>query len=537
MKRFTGILSLTLGLMFSFSLLHAASINELSDLGDKGDGRMGKMDQDIGYTAWDPYNHILKKMGLGKIQIQISEESVKDQSKDKNLTVPFENALQEAMRNLLVDARDKNSLAKMALTEIRKEKGDGKEIREKVAEKARKMINRADSALKLFSRKADKGELPSVNWIFYLHSPAVNSKGFFIIIDKSGRAAAYNYAALTVHNNEEYGSGTSSPEIPAGQGGLEPKDVFGSRSDSAIKGNNVATSESVLRQGKVLYDNYGAPLTMVGYDGWPGNIPVYGDFAAPFKNYLANARKIDKLRIDMRGKWIRLSEDLELTEAQKVLGEMKAMGREYDKLVGECIQYVRQGQQLYAEGKATFPSLLYTVKLVKGSVYIDLYDDNGKKIVKKVCKRWGSKWSWLALNYTVVCVEYREVPVRAKVPDYYLEYGYGGDQTYPQRARMIDVPPTPAFPEVFVNKSVQRDQYDMEVIVTCALDKDPGKGWLITSAKLRKGKASSSDALGGGVSVGGKVGVPLVAEGSVNVNINYSHSWNHFRFGEMVEFP
>jgi len=58
---------------------------------------------------------------------------------------------------------------------------------------------------------------------------------------------------------------------------------------------------------------------------------------------------------------------------------------------------------------------------------------------------------------------------------------------------------------------------------------------------MRKGKATSSDALGGGVSVtaGGKVGVPLVAEGSVSVsaNINYGHTWSHFRFGEMVDFP
>jgi len=31
----------------------------------------------------------------------------------------------------------------------------------------------------------------------------------------------------------------------------------------------------------------------------------------------------------------------------------------------------------------------------------------------------------------------------------------------------------------------------------------------------------------------------LVAEGSVSVsaNINYGHTWSHFRFGEMVDFP
>ncbi len=62
--------------------------------------------------------------------------------------------------------------------------------------------------------------------------------------------------------------------------------------------------------------------------------------------------------------------------------------------------------------------------------------------------------------------------------------------------------------------------------------------WLVSS--FRKGMATSSDALGGGVTatVGGKVGIPLVAEGSVSVgvNINYSHTWSHFRFGEMTGF-
>lgn len=86
---------------------------------------------------------------------------------------------------------------------------------------------------------------------------------------------------------------------------------------------------------------------------------------------------------------------------------------------------------------------------------------------------------------------------------------------------------------------MQRAQYDMEIVITCTYSK-PAKSWLISAARLRKGKAGSSDSLGGGVGVtaGGKVGVPLVAEGSmsVSVNVNYSHTWSHFRFGQMVEF-
>ncbi|MEA3307789.1 MAG: hypothetical protein U9Q34_08400, partial [Elusimicrobiota bacterium] len=79
--------------------------------------------------------------------------------------------------------------------------------------------------------------------------------------------------------------------------------------------------------------------------------------------------------------------------------------------------------------------------------------------------------------------------------------------------------------------------YDMEVTVTCTLDKDPNVGWLISKARLRKGKATSSDSLGGSVGASGKVGIPLVAEGGVNVSVNYGHTWSHFRFGEMTDFP
>ncbi|MBU2529724.1 MAG: hypothetical protein KKD35_01690, partial [Elusimicrobia bacterium] len=49
--------------------------------------------------------------------------------------------------------------------------------------------------------------------------------------------------------------------------------------------------------------------------------------------------------------------------------------------------------------------------------------------------------------------------------------------------------------------------------------------------------ATSSDSLGGSVGASGKVGIPLVAEGGVSVNVNYGHTWSHFRFGEMVYFP
>lgn len=543
MKSLIKIASLILTLGFSFSLLNAASLDEVSGLGGISKDEMKKINQNIGVSEWKPYDHILEKLGLDKVQVRISKEVVDRQSKDEAVKAPFEKALEDGLKNLLTDSRNDGSLARMALVKTHEE--------EKAARAAVEMINKPGSSLKLFSKRADKGESPAANWIFYLYAPNIGNNGFFVIVDKAGKNLPYNYAALAIHEGEDDGSQVDSPEIPVVEGGLKPEgDIFGSRGEAGVvKAGSGASAdmESMLRQGRVLYENYGAELTMVKYDGWPGNIPIYGEFSEPYRNYLANTRKIDGLRIDIRAKWVKLNEDLSLNEARQIVDEMKTMGREYDMLVRECIKHVRQGQQLYAEGKATFPSVLHNIKLVKGSTYIDLYDDNGKLITRKKCVRWETRYSfWGAFTsfyglggspYEIVCAEYKEVPVRAKVPDYYLEYSYEGDQVYPQRARMIDIPPTPAFPEVFVNKSLKRDQYDMEVTITCALDKDSAKGWLITKARLRKGKAMSSDSLGGGVTVGGKVGMLLVAEGSINVNINYSHTWSHFRFGEMVEFP
>ncbi|MBU2575267.1 MAG: hypothetical protein KKH28_14455 [Elusimicrobia bacterium] len=520
----TVLTAIFLGVLSDCAVCSAGAINQLHSetwtSGASDNNEAAKFaNNEISVARYEPFKEVLEEIGFAKVNILIAAEEAAHQEKAIKNGVPFEAALRKAFENLLAEAKTADS---------------------KKVLKAR--INRAATVLFLFdlSENADRGESAKTNWIFYLYNPQLSKNGSFIIVDKNNKEPAYNYPASVSRYNSGVPGGTNeAAEIRAvtGSSGVDIGGVFaGERKDGQINASADVLGD-IRRQGRILYDNYGAPLTMVGYDGWPGQIPVYGEFAGPYRKYLQNAGKIDKFRIDIRGLWIALSENISEEKAREVLADMKKMGREYDRMVGECIRYVREGQRLYADGKATFPSLLHNVKLVKGSTYIDLYDDNGKKITKKVCKRWGSKWSWLLLSYVTACVEYAEVPVRAKVPDYYLAYGYGGDQIYPQRARMIDVPPTPAFPEVFVNKSVQRDQYDMEVIVTCTLDKDPGKGWFMTSAKLRKGKAGSSDSLGGGVSVGGKVGVPLVAEGSVNVNINYSHSWSHFRFGEMVAFP
>ena len=537
-------------------------------------------DKDINMKAHRPFNAILEKMGFDKVNILISKQEADYQEKKMKKGLPFKAALQEAFEDIMIDNAKKDGLYQMALKKaykklkIEPQQKAPKAVLKETIKILKAGINSGETEIKLFGfpKVADLGESTITNWIFHLYVPQISSKGFFIIVDKSEKRETINYQSfISYHNTDMSGDINEAPEIESNQkpgvnntpandselaeAGNSVFDgagaAFDERSDAVLTKGSENTIGSIRNQGRILYDNYGAQLSMVNYDGWPGNMPIYGDFAVPYRNFLANARKIDTLRIDMRESWIKLNENITDEKAQELLSNMKKMGREYDTLVGECIKYVRQGQQLYAEGKATFPSLLHNVKLVKGSTYVTLYDDNGKKIQRKgrCIKTKYSNWNYfpfggfftMANNTVYVCVEWEMIDVKSKVPDYYLEYGYGGDQIYPHRARMIDVPPTSAFPEVFLQESVKRDQYDMEVIVTCTLDKNPDKGWRITEAKLRKGKSGSSDALGGGVSVtaGGKVGVPLVAEGSVSVsaNINYSHTWSHFRFGEMVYFP
>ncbi|MCG2724795.1 MAG: hypothetical protein L6420_00835 [Elusimicrobia bacterium] len=546
-----------MGFLFNPSAYSQGVLEQLASESwiDSSSGEGAKLkDKEVSFEAHRPFNAILERVGFGEVNILISKQETDYQEKAMKGGMPFKSALEKAFESIMIDDRQKDSLYQFALGKAYKKlKIEPQYPAPKIAVKEtveilKTNINSGESEIKILglSKIADRGESAKSNWVFYLHVPEISPKGFFIIVDRSGKNAVYNYQAIiSYHNSDMSGEINDAPEIPVVEGGINPKDIFSSKG----KGQDIVVESFInelRRQGKVLYENYGGQLTMARVESWPGNMPLYGEFAEPYRNYLDKVVKIDGLRIEIRRSWIKLNENLTNEEALSILSGMKKMGREYDSLVGECIKYIRQGQSLYAEGKATFPSLLYNIKLVKDSQRIQLYDDEGKKIQRKVC----THWKYNNLNYfpfggfytvatgaVYVCDKWKMVDVKAKIPDYRLEHSYNGDQVYPHRARMIDVPPTPAFPEVFIQESVKRDQYDMEVTVTCALDKDSSKGWLITKARLRKGKASSSDALGGSIGASGKIGVPLVAEGGISVNVNYGHTWGHFRFGEMVEFP
>jgi hypothetical protein len=457
-------------------------------------------------VSYRPFGDVLRELGLKNIVVMISQEEAVRQEKMAGNAVGFKKALKAALLKLSSEAGSREKID-----------APGTEIR--------------------LLEYADRGERAAENWIFYLSRPERSDNGFFAIIARKGGGAVYEYPASVSHApgaaSGPYRGKAVRSNSAAKVSPLSAKsDVTG---NAAAKGQVPGSMDDIRYQAQLYYTNYGANLTFVGYDPWPKEFPMYGVFAKPYSEYLNKSRQIDELRISVREAWERINGSVTASEAQGILAEMKRMGREYNELVGECIKYVRDGQTLYSQGKATFPSLLYNVRLMKGSRRITLYDDKGEKIVKKTCSRSEMRWAWFKFKDVSVCVAWRSDEVKAEVPDYSLSYDTGGDQVYPERARTMDVPPTPAFPEVFRTKiPLQRDQYEMEVIVTCELGSDPGQGWLIKSAKLRKGKAAGSDTVGG--STGANANVGFVIEGGVSVSVNYAHTWNHFRFGEMTEF-
>ncbi|MCX5784871.1 MAG: hypothetical protein NTX59_04215 [Elusimicrobia bacterium] len=490
-----------------------------------------------------PFADILVELGLRNISVLVSHEEAASQENAAGGAIRFRAAL-------------KNSLAKL--------------IAEAGAGDARK-VDGAGTTVSLLGldENADRGESAAANWVFYLYSPERADNGLFVIVDRKGEKQTYVYPASVSHysdavpgpsvsgqvNSASYnsllagnpfgargaGDGAVEAVLPGSIGNLPRADnPSGARGigSGAAEAGPPGSLQDIRHQAEMYYTNYGANLTFVGYDSWPDKFPVYGAFAKPYSEYIKNARKIDGLRISVREAWEMINGNITQQEAQAILANMQRMGREYNTLVGECIKYVRDGQVLYAQGKATFPSLLYNIQILKGTRRIELYDDKGQKISKKTtCSKWSDKqtWSWGKMGYVTVkdCAVWNTEAVYGTVPDYSLGYGTDGDQVLPHRARMMDTPPTPAFPEVFLQESIKRDQYDMEVTVTCTLNDKSGT-WLISGARMRKGMSGSSDSLGGSAGVSGKVGI--IVEGGFSVNLNYGHTWSHFQFGQMVNY-
>lgn len=172
------------------------------------------------------------------------------------------------------------------------------------------------------------------------------------------------------------------------------------------------------------------------------------------------------------------------------------------------------------------PASIDQVGLVKGRTTIPAFDGKGQPLYADKCVKWGVGWQ-SGFTGQPVCKQYVKERVMVTVNDYHI--GYGRGEPLPLRAGALgpNIAQTPGGKVWYQDASIKREEYDMEVKVSCTRQ---GNSWLISYAGLRKGLASSSDALGGKVSAGWDLGPKITAE------VNYQHSWNHFRNGEMLPY-
>ncbi|MBI4801404.1 MAG: hypothetical protein HY796_02660 [Elusimicrobia bacterium] len=180
--------------------------------------------------------------------------------------------------------------------------------------------------------------------------------------------------------------------------------------------------------------------------------------------------------------------------------------------------------------KNTPPHAIDQVSLVKGRTTINAYDGKGLPLKVDRCVQWGVGFT-SGFTGQPVCKKYVKTQVTVEVNDYYLSYGKG--EQLPLNAKVewtagsSQVVLTSGGLAYYIDPSVKRMEYDMEVKVAC---KKGTGSWVIEQANMRKGTASSANQLGGKVSAGWDLGPKVVAE------INYAHTWNNYNHGEMLQY-
>ncbi|MBU2531024.1 MAG: hypothetical protein KKD35_08330, partial [Elusimicrobia bacterium] len=169
---------------------------------------------------------------------------------------------------------------------------------------------------------------------------------------------------------------------------------------------------------------------------------------------------------------------------------------------------------------------LSNIAVMESNLIIDAYDENNQPIpdktkpihYKRVTHLFGYD-TWEADRWRTKTIKLRK---------FYLEYNGSGHKP----------------PITFLSTSeggtigIYTGQYaptgvkNLDIDIRCR--KNGGK-FSILSAELKLDQGTSSDNFGGGITVSGKVGIPLVVERGVADNVNYSHTLNHYNGGEMIE--
>lgn len=133
--------------------------------------------------------------GVNGLKVVASKAAVEAQTTDN---ISFEIALQAAITNLLTDDRDIESPMGMLQNdpEVFGLPYEGL-TNAKITEQLKVIFNDGQTTLTLvtptFQFQAENGEKIAGNWIFLLQAPKAWDSLMWVIVDKTGQKAAYNY--------------------------------------------------------------------------------------------------------------------------------------------------------------------------------------------------------------------------------------------------------------------------------------------------------------------------------------------------------
>ncbi|OIO02949.1 MAG: hypothetical protein AUJ51_05260 [Elusimicrobia bacterium CG1_02_56_21] len=301
------------------------------------------------------------------------------------------------------------------------------------------------------------------------------------------------------------------------------------------------------------------------YPDWPSSFSKT-KYAAQYRKHRAAASQIRSLRTRVKAKAQELENAKTPEEARRIVDEIKALTNQIDRKIRVCANAIAEVRRLQkAENQAAndanavrkqaweaLPkSELHNIRLFKGPIWIPAYNDKGEAITERYCdgtvkvnmimpnecKPGAWSYSQTARYGSLPGITHngngvwRQAQIKIRVPDFNLAYASGIVQARPHRANpyLKEDALDPDNIEPFEISSIKEEQYDMEVHIDCQYSKQSRK-WIVSEATLRKGKAQSSDALGGNFSAGWDLGVKLTGQ------VNYNHVWSHHRFGNTVPY-
>ncbi len=317
---------------------------------------------------------------------------------------------------------------------------------------------------------------------------------------------------------------------------------------------------ALQREGADLAALYGNGPNRRQYPDWPAQELDRTKYAAQFNAHGRASQEIHRLRNQVEAKAGELRSTTDPERARVLVAEMRALGNRIDAQIRVCRDQIAEARRLKAaeqqsaqsetavrrQAWETLPKgALQNIKIAQEGKWTVAYGQNNQPLTERYCDgrivsgyirdscepgQWGSAQSKnfgrmpLDAGRKYNDGQWRTTKVRVLVPDYSLVYGAGVIQVRPTRVTTFSNDTDPDAIESYARPVIRQQGYEMEVNVDCRYSRSDRR-WIIGMADFRKGKAQSSDTLGGSVSGGWDLGVQLT------VQVNYNHTWSHYRHG------